>query len=328
MNARAIVSDWVGSQAAEREAARHRRTLICTASDARFFPLFEELLASLDAAALPDAWTLGVLDLGLNAAQRELLLARGAIVRTPGWHLPIAMPEATPPWFCGFAARPYLPQIFAGFEVYVHIDADACVLRGDALLDYAEAAMGSEYAVVFEQFGPGVVVPFKQADGTIGYGLLNETSVRAAVESCYIGNFGSEYAWCAREFICNNGVWAMRGDVPHWDTWARYLARALAQGPIHKLSEQQSMCLALLEGAVPVRRMPNTHNWNIAAQLPMGALRDGRTTIVAPDSGAEVGVLHLTDLKQLRFYDVPMQGGGSLRLPLRFRELRQALPVA
>ncbi len=321
MPSKAIVSDWAGPDPIARAAAKERPTLVCTASDAGFFPLFEELLASLDDAGLPPFWKLGVLDLGLTPQQVDMLLARGAIVQPPGWRLAVPMPAGTPNWFCGFAARPFLPQVFPGFDVYIQVDADACVLDGNALLDYAAAAMAGEYAVIFEQFGPGVRVPITLPNGEPAYALLDEASVRAAVEQCYVANFGADYAWCAREFICNNGVWALRADVPHWATWADYLARALRSGRIHKLSEQQSMCLALLEGAIPVRRMPNTHNWNIAAKLPMCEMRDRRPAIIDPDTGNELGILHLTDLKHLRHVDIPVRQGGLVPLPLRYREL-------
>lgn len=321
MTSKAIVSDWAGPDPIARAAAKERATLVCTASDAGFFPLFEELLASLDAAALPPAWKLGVLDLGLTARQADMLRARGAIVQPPGWRLALPMPAATPNWFCGFAARPFLPQIFPGFDIYLQVDADAYVLDGGALFDYAAAAMNGEYAVAFEHFGPGVHLPITLSDGRPAQVLLNEASVRAAVERCYVANFGAEYAWCAREFICNNGIWALRGDVAHWATWADYLARALRDGQIHKLSEQQSMCLALLEGAIPVRRMPNTHNWNIAAKLPMMEIRNRIPTVVDPDNGNPLGILHLTDLKHLRQFNIPVRQGGFIALPLRYRDL-------
>src|SRR3546814_1053768 len=88
-------------------------------------------MLSLDAQKKCREIDIGFFDLGLTAAQRDWVTPRVAKCVVPGWDLDV--PET---WRSGklhyraLTVRPFLPQHFPGYDVYIWIDADVWLQDG------------------------------------------------------------------------------------------------------------------------------------------------------------------------------------------------------
>src|SRR4051794_8031045 len=81
---------------------------------------------------------INVLDLGLNAAERQSLELIGVKISNAASRVPnyVGAPEYARAMTC----RPYLRDLFPGYEVYVWIDADIRVAAHDGLETYIDMA--------------------------------------------------------------------------------------------------------------------------------------------------------------------------------------------
>ena len=87
------------------------KTIIISASDARFYPLLADLHRSIREGARRDGMDIGVLDLGLNAEQLAELKDAGTVICVSGLdHDPSIFRIAPAPTFRAMTARPHLPK--------------------------------------------------------------------------------------------------------------------------------------------------------------------------------------------------------------------------
>jgi hypothetical protein len=300
------------------------RVAIVTAGDSGYFPLLEDLLASLEAARLPAQFVLCAFDLGLTSEQRAQLLARGCRLVQAGWSLDFPGRSAAPAWFGAMVNRPFLPDHFPGFDVYLWIDSDAWVQEPGCLIELVSAASLDEgIALVIEQIGRGTSVRIPQPDGGVRVLHFSEANIRKNLEACYRECFGPEKAHYANEAVTNSGVFALRRESPVWQTWREYLAFGLRKGAKHKLVEQQALNLAFLEGHIAVRDMPARFNWNVTTCHPMLDWAAGK--LVEPTGEhLPLGIVHLTDVKRLRGLRLETTSGQTLNVPLKYRDFQAA----
>lgn len=296
-------------------------TAVVTAADAGYFDLLDGLLASLEAAALPMGFSICIFDLGLTQEQREALQARVSAIVSPDWALDFPGRERAPAWFGAMVNRPFLPRIFPGFQTYLWLDSDCWVQEGNCLPELVEAAAGGEMALVLESFGPEeFVYQLPQADGTVRELPISEARIRSNLADCYRRCFGADKAHHAQDAVMNSGVFALRGDSPVWDVWAKYLALGLRGGAVHKLVEQQALNLAYLEGKIAVRPMPTRYNWNMTTRHPTADVANRR--LLEPETRLQIDIVHLTDIKGLRTLVLPSLDGRRVKVPLHYRRFK------
>jgi len=296
-----------------------QKVAICTAGNARFFEHLDGLIASLEASSLPKTWQVCLFDVGLTVPQRVNFESRGVKVVSPEWSLDFPHRQAIPPWFKAMVNRPFLPQHFPGFEVYLWLDADTWVQNPACLFDLVHQARSGAVALVIEKFGPPRKYRWVQRDGQLCELELSEPMARENIEKCYRLCFGPDKAHHAQGPITNSGVLAIRSDSPAWSAWQHYLAIGLRPGAIHVLVEQQALNLAYLEGRIAVESMPLTHNWNMTTFHPL--LDPSRGLLVdLSDRTTPVGIVHVTDLKKLDQMDLQTTRGESVAVPLLYRE--------
>jgi hypothetical protein len=115
------------------------RLLIASGADRGYFPLLRDTVLSIRAQRRDAA--IGILDLGLEAVQRDWLAARVAHIVRPDWDLDFPGRERTSETLKAQVARPFLRRHFPGYEIYLWIDADAW-LQDWRVIDLYVAAAG------------------------------------------------------------------------------------------------------------------------------------------------------------------------------------------
>jgi hypothetical protein len=130
------------------------RTIIVTASSDAFMSLLRDLLKSphqfADSRPISD---IGCLDVGLNEQNRAWISAQGAHIHLvePAWDLPVDMAtRELAPHLRSLTARPFLPEYFPGYDMYIWIDCDAWVQNRYALDWLSHAAKDGALAIVPE----------------------------------------------------------------------------------------------------------------------------------------------------------------------------------
>jgi hypothetical protein len=176
-----------------------------------------------------------------------------------------------------FTARPFLPRYFPGYDVYFWIDADAWVQERYAIDWYLAAARDGAMAAV-----PHVDRAYRQTAGHLGWRMQGMTL-----------NFGAEAGQrAAWDVYVNAGVFALRGDAPHWAHWAAHYRKGLEATNGMECNDQNALNHALWTEELPVHPLPALCNWLCHITLPAYNLDTHK--FCEPFAPSQpLGVLHL-----------------------------------
>jgi hypothetical protein len=283
--------------------------LIVSGADRVYFPLLRDTVLSVRALR-PDA-KMGILDVGLDPEQRAWLAQRVTHVLHPDWDIDFPGREHTAEARKAQFARPFLPRHFPGYETYLWIDADAWLQDWRAIELYVGAAAGGKLAIT-----PEIDRAYKRH-----YKRPKLFGLTLAWK-----NYREAFGWRAadrlgRNPIVNCGVFALRGDAPHWQVWGQVMAR-VARRTRFFFVEQTALNYAIFAEHLPVDFLPAYCNWMPGDAPP--AFDSARGVFVEPYSPHEViGVMHLAGREQkTHIFRLNRLDGGSVETSLRYGESR------
>ena len=128
-----------------------RKIAIVTASDAPYLPLLEGMLASIGGGGLAQ-FDLCILDLGLTDGDKDRIRAHKAdanFVKAEWRHTFSGIGKA-PEYKKVFVSKPFIPDLFPGYDGYVWVDADIWFQDAGAINDYIKASEKTGAAFSFE----------------------------------------------------------------------------------------------------------------------------------------------------------------------------------
>jgi hypothetical protein len=288
--------------------------VICTAANSRYFPLVAGLVESLRRGRIARKWSFGVLDVGLDQAQREWLTERGAYIAAPEWDVDFPYRDKVPGHYKAMASRPHLPRYFAGFDLILWIDADAWVQDDAILFNFLRAAHGGKLAIVPE-YDRCYSLAYK-APRLWGH---NQRS--------FAWSFGLRAGYrYGRNPVLNAGIFALASDAPHWAAWAAAHQASLKRkrrGDFTRdfrffLSEQTALNYVVFAEKLPATFLPATANWVCGLGLPMWD--NERGFFVEPhEPHAPLSVVHLAGpgIKE-KSWTLQTLDGGTIETRLTF----------
>jgi hypothetical protein len=119
----------------------------------------------------------------------------------------------------------------------------------------------------------------------------------------------------------NCGVFALHRDAPHWDAWARVIAR-VAQRTRFFYIEQTALNYVIFAEHLPVNFLPAYCNWMPGDAAP--AFDGAGGIFVEPYAPHEViGVMHLAgEAAKSHVFQLRRLDGGEIATSLRYSETR------
>lgn len=231
------------------------RALIVTGADEKFAPLLKGLVESLQRPGRPANTELACLDVGLAAPTRDWLRRFTERIVDPEWDLPVAASlTTTSPHLRASTVRPFLPRYFPGFDLYLWMDSDTWVQEWYAIEWYLAAAAGGSLAIA-----PHVDRAYRHSKGVLNW--------RATRLSRYFGPEAAQRMFT--ESYLNAGVFALRGDAPHWAAWAERFREGLAATQGTLVTDQTALNQAVWIDRLPMHPVPAVCNWNCHLALPL-----------------------------------------------------------
>jgi hypothetical protein len=259
---------------------------IVSAADSGYFALLRGLVLSCRDRPRGAEVPLCVLDLGLEPEQLAWLRARGVTHRRPEWDFDFPGRDETPVTFRAQTARPFLPGYFPGYEVYLWMDADTWVQDWSAVETLASVA----------RTGPLAIVPEVDRCYSVTFSTRHALERYASWESVF-GREAAEQA--GLNPTVNSGVFALRGDAPHWGMWAAALGQALQRTRSFYI-EQFTLNHVIYVQQAPTYFLPARFNWITWFATPV--LKRSTGLFVEPRAPfSPLGIVHLTgDVKATR----------------------------
>ncbi len=285
------------------------RLLIVSAADRAYFPLLRDMVSSVLAQRADAA--IGILDVGLDPEQHQWLAPRVTHLVHPGWDIDFPGRARTAEARKAQFARPFLPQHFPGYETYLWLDADAWLQDWSAVELYAAAADDGKLAIA-----PEIDRAYKR----------HYKRPKLFGRTLAWKNYREAFGWRAadrlgRNPIVNCGVFALRGDAPHWQAWARIMVQ-VAQRTRFFFVEQTALNYVIFAEHLPVDFLPAYCNWMPGDAAP--AFDAGRGLFVEPYSPHQpIGVMHLAGREQKsHIFRLNRLDGGTVETSLRYSESR------
>lgn len=270
------------------------RIALITSADAHYYPLLRELLASVRRHPQSSSLAaIGIIDAGLDSAQRKNLENDGYKVVDGIW--PVALSEKSiqgREFLKACVSRPFIPDLFPGFDIYLWLDADTWVQDWSAIDLLIAGAMKSGLAIV-----PQVDRAYGK---TMRLSWLGPLPFRP--RSFYYSNarkaFGGRTARKLFPFpTINAGVFAMHGQAPHWQRWQELIRQALKKGNIFT-AEQLTLGMLIYIDGFSVEKLPSFCNW-LCENKPLYDLAQRR--FIEPYLPHQpLGILHLSGFDSMR----------------------------
>ena len=305
--------------------------VIASGADAGYFPLLQELIASIAHAAPAQPIPIGVIDGGLTADQVARLSAQGVTVVSAPPFDAVARAVRKRPALAVNLSKLLLDRLFPGYETIVWLDADTWVQDWAAVDLLLGAAQTGALAIV-----PGSGRAWvRQAEirwvlgglaGGLGqlrsFNFKNARHARLPLSVCReIGT----------RALLNAGVFALRADAPHWAAMRRWQERILRHGKPFT-SDQLAMACAIYIDGLPCELLPTWCNY--VAPRRVDPVRAELLEQNYPYR--RVGVVHLSAQKAMRLDEgatVPVLGSdgktyhANLRYGIFQRMIRAAAPA-
>ena len=193
-----------------------------------------------------------------------------------------------PAYAYAMTCRPYLRDVFGGYQLYLYVDADIRFEHEDAFdLYLGAAATRPTMIAISHEVDPAYAWVQNPPQATLYHAAKYNRMLRA---------FGQEVAEYMRYFNCfNAGVFAMHRDSRTWEAYRRTLELTM-KGPFDHMAEQDALAVAIAGavGSVPVRVAPATMNWLCSIAPPVYA-QDLRRWVRPTFPQLPISVLHLTN---------------------------------
>lgn len=242
-----------------------------------------------------------VLALDLPDRQVDWFANNGVNVTKDYGRLP-SPPTSFPLYSYAQICRPFLKDLFPGYEVYMWVDADIRFLRSDAFDAFlGQASKNPATICICQEVEPAYICVHSPLHAK-AYHLMKNRRLRT-----YPVDIQEKLAY---HYCFNTGIWAMHSDSPVWTIFQKEIISALRNGTGH-MTEQDALNVSILRwGKNPVN-LPATMNWLCALSLP---LKDPSTgNFVRPEYPHwPISVLHLimsqslveVDGEKILFYEL------------------------
>lgn len=231
------------------------KTALITGCDRRYFPLLQMFVTSVADAGALDHVDLAMFDLDFSESEKAWLADYATAIEPARSPLGSLLPSddggrRTLPSLI----RPFLPDVFPGYDIYVYSDVDVWVQDWRGFELFIEGAARGKLAIC------------PQVDRSYFH---NHASIEFRFK-LFSGMFGAPAArTLVRMPHMNGGIFAARADAPHWQLWARAWRRALETSQNWFGSGQAILTHLVYNEHMPAELLPAICNWQSHLALPL-----------------------------------------------------------
>lgn len=267
---------------------------IVSGADHKYYAMLLEWIHSVK-RAMPESINadLCILDAGLKPEQKDKLSLLVKQIKAPDWPENVSTARVKgKEYLKACAARPFIRELFPGYDVYVWLDGDTWVqdwsavdllIRGAqksglAICPQTDRAYGK--AMRIKWLGP---IPFKP-------------------RSFYYSNakkaFNGKIARSLFPYAAlNAGVFALSATAPHWERWQELIVQALKKGKVFT-AEQLTLGMIVYLEKYPAEFLPAWCNWLLTNKPAWDEKNKHFVEPFLPHT--PIGIMHLSGCDTMR----------------------------
>ena len=261
--------------------------------DSNYFPMLLEWLHSVRRFQESKDIEVCILDAGLSEDQKERLAPHVAKIVNPDWPVKVPKHKLKGEYLKGCVCRPFIPQIFPGYDTYVWMDADTWIQDWRGVQMFINAAQTGKIAVT---------------------GQVDRNYPKGGARIKWLGH----YPWKVRGFYFSNalrafdfktakdllsyhvllaGMFALRADAPHWNRWQELVKHTMTKGKVFT-AEQLSLGKMCYQEGYEFEILPAYAHW-LCQFKPLWD--EEKQRFIEPNIPHEpIGVLHISGYDDMR----------------------------
>lgn len=180
--------------------------------------------------------------------------------------------------------RPFLREVFPGYDIYMWVDSDIRFVTKEAFDIYFSAALLPSNPIVICQEVDSSYCIVSSPHNVYSYHEMKNNRIKEV--------YGEEAGRRMHYYYnFNSGIWALHAESSFWELFQGKLLFALKH-PFNHMREQDAMNMAIIDWPNPAFVLPATMNWLCAVSMPK--LDEGAGRFVRPQYPYEpISVLHL-----------------------------------
>jgi len=270
------------------------RITFVSGADANYYPLLREWIHSVRRFPQGAEIDICVLDSGLSTAQRDELKSLTAAVVAPDWPQGLSAQKTRgQDYLKACVCRPFIREIFPGYDIYMWMDPDTWVQDWSAVQMFLDSAIKR----------PDRIILTNGADRA--YGRPVRVSWRGPfcrVKSFYFTNgkkaFGRKIAKALLpHYVLSAGCFALSATALHWERWQQLVRQAAIRGKVFPAEQLSLGKLVHLED-YPAELLPAYTHW-LCEHKPLWDAE--RQLFVEPFMPhMTLGILHLSGVDEMR----------------------------
>jgi predicted O-methyltransferase YrrM len=262
---------------------------IVSAADSKYFALLRDLVASIRNKPQGQAVPLFVLDAGLSPSDKSWLAQQLVAVVAIPWPYDINVPGPQR----ALAMRCRIPTLVPGHHVYLWLDADTWVQDWAAVELYRRAAQDRFFCMTAEldrsyDLGDLIAWNIDTVRRLYGHGLARHLTNKP---------------------LLNAGVFAGRGDAPHWAAWRRRVEEVLSVTAADFFLDQTALNVVAYADCLDIAVLPPHYNWTCHRALPC-TTADGAVLLDPQPPYQPLGIVHLTHVTKSQEFTLRAPNGG------------------
>ncbi len=284
--------------------------------DANYYPLLKEWLASVRRFEQSKDFDICIMNTGLTDAQVAELEPLVTAVKTPEW--PCKLPEwkiRGREYLKSCVCRPFIPELFPGYDHYIWMDADTWVQDWRAINLYLEGSRRGALTITTQSDRAYMRQIRVKWLGRVPW------KIRGFYFSNALKAFGFKTAKDLLPFnVLNAGAFSMPGNAPHWKRWQALVLKALENGKIFT-AEQLTLGMMVYLENYKVEILPAWTQW-LCENKPFW---DADTQLfIEPFLPNEpIGIMHVSGYDEMRLdpsitTDVQTPEGKIIQKSFRF----------
>ncbi len=235
----------------------HDDLLIVSGGDAGYFPLLSELAQSIRRQDEGKSLQVAFLDGGLQEDQKKSLQSFDISIIDPDWCHPLAEKKCRGRDYLKInIAKLHLDRLFPEANTILWVDGDTWFQNLTALELFASVARKNKLAIVSQASRlQSSHIAFKKKFGDLVTlrNIIYKNAKKAGLPRTVLDNL------MGRPTL-NAGVYALKSDAPHWDTFRKWQDRILSKGRLFT-SDQLAFGLAIYEDDLPYEALPDICNY-------------------------------------------------------------------
>ena len=265
-----------------------KKNVIVSLADANYFPLLEELVASIKRFKDSENVAICILDAGLTKEQKEKLFNKVDEIKSAEWDIQVPGHKVKgKEWLKSQVSRAFLPKYFPDYEKYLWIDCDAWVNDWNCIELYFKACDGGKLGIT-QTVGPGYKI-ISKVNWLFGkLAIIKSQNFKHAIKSKIGYEKARKLAFAPH---INIGVFSLEKNSKGWSSWQNNLAKTLKAGNIFG-SEGLAINMSVYIDDFETEFLPLNCNWITSNLLPK--YDEEKKTFVEPYlPNYKIGIIHL-----------------------------------